>query len=115
MLSQRMIGSLGCLLGWVAPALGGGWTHLGDVTACDFSESTIAVTAGQARLRIDAVTDHVLRVRVAPDGDFGRDFSWAVPARTIAGQFTEESRDEKRDHLRDRQRCACAFSEIPAD
>jgi alpha-glucosidase len=94
MLSQRMIGSLGCLLGWVAPALGGGWTHLGDVTACDFSESTIAVTAGQARLRIDAVTDHVLRVRVAPDGDFGRDFSWAVPARTIAGQFTEESRDE---------------------
>jgi alpha-glucosidase len=35
---------------------------------------------GPIRVRVTALTDSILRVRVARDGNFGEDASWAVPA-----------------------------------
>ena len=38
----------------------------------------VELTAGRAKVRITAFNDAVVRVRVAPQGNFPKDFSWAV-------------------------------------
>ena len=40
----------------------------------------IAIGRGALRLRVAALTDSIIRVRVARDGKFAEDASWAVPA-----------------------------------
>ncbi len=41
--------------------------------------SGVEARSGAARLQVTALTDSIVRVRVAPDGDFAEDASWAVP------------------------------------
>ena len=40
----------------------------------------VEVSNGKARIRVTAITQSILRVRIAPDGSFPEDASWAVPA-----------------------------------
>jgi alpha-glucosidase len=40
----------------------------------------IEASSGGVAVRVEALDDHVLRVRVARDGRWGEDSSWAVPA-----------------------------------
>jgi alpha-glucosidase len=42
--------------------------------------SGIEAASGPARMRVTAVTDSIVRVRIAPAGTFAEDASWAVPA-----------------------------------
>lgn len=55
-----------------------GWRHLGDAGRVERKDDGVVVASGAARLRVSAYADGVFRVRLAPDGRFGADASWAV-------------------------------------
>ena len=57
-----------------------GWQHLGAVQRVEKVADGLELTAGHTRVRITAFSDSVIRVRVAPEGKFSKDFSWAVIA-----------------------------------
>jgi alpha-glucosidase len=42
------------------------------------------VQSGSLRMRVTAIADDILRVRIAPSGQFGEDSSWAVPGEMRA-------------------------------
>src|ERR1700694_2473519 len=55
-----------------------GWHHLGNVQHVEVLPEGVELTAGAAKVRITAFRDGIVRVRVAPQGKFPEDFSWAV-------------------------------------
>jgi alpha-glucosidase len=55
-----------------------GWQHIGNVQQVEKLKDGVELTAGSAKVRITAFRDGVIRVRVAPQGSFPKDFSWAV-------------------------------------
>lgn len=55
-----------------------GWQHLGAVKHVDKLRDGVELLAGQAKVRITAFNQNVIRVRVAPQGTFPADSSWAV-------------------------------------
>src|SRR5271154_1597404 len=57
-----------------------GWQHLGDVKKIEKLPEGVEVSAGSAKVRVTAFADGIFRVRVAIDGVFPKDFSWAVIA-----------------------------------
>lgn len=61
-----------------------GVRSLGDVTAFRQEGGGLLLECGDARVSITPVTAKIIRVRVAPDGAFGRDHSWAVVTRGAA-------------------------------
>ncbi len=71
------IGLLGSAL-WCGIAVGQGWQHLGKVQRVEKMKDGVELTAGAARVRITVFRDGLFRVRLAPDGNFPKDFSWAV-------------------------------------
>src|SRR3989441_1784816 len=71
------IGLLGSAL-WCGIAVGQGWQHLGKVQRVEKLKDGVELTAGTARVRITVFCNGIYRVRVAPDGNFHKDFSWAV-------------------------------------
>ena len=71
------IGLLGSAL-WCGIAVGQGWQHLGKVQRVEKIKDGVELTAGAARVRITVFRDGLFRVRLAPDGNFPKDFSWAV-------------------------------------
>ena len=72
--AAALLGAFSC-----AAARGQGWQHVGAVERVEkLNLDGVELTAGAAKVRITQVSNGVLRVRVAPDGKFGKDFSWAV-------------------------------------
>ncbi len=71
------IGLLGSAL-WCGIAVGQCWQHLGKVQRVEKMKDGVELTAGAARVRITVFRDGLFRVRLAPDGNFPKDFSWAV-------------------------------------
>ncbi len=55
-----------------------GWQHLGNVQRVEKLQDGVLLTAGPANVRITAFRDGVIRVRLAPEGSFAKDSSWAV-------------------------------------
>jgi alpha-glucosidase len=74
-------GLLVCALGSAA-TLAQGWEHIGRVERVekfqDGLQDGVELTAGAAKVRVTQVYGEVVRVRVAPNGHFSRDFSWAL-------------------------------------
>jgi alpha-glucosidase len=74
-------GLLVCALGSGA-ALAQGWQHIGKVERVekfqDGLQDGVELTAGAAKVRVTQVYNGVIRVRVAPNGHFSKDFSWAL-------------------------------------
>ena len=72
-----------------------GWHHLGNVQNVEKLKDGMELTAGSAKVRITSFRDGVVRVRVAPNGKFPEDFSWAIiqqpdpPAVLIENTATE--------------------------
>src|SRR5580704_19422772 len=62
----------------ISSAAASGWQHIGNVQRVEKLRDGVELTAGSARLRITAFRDGVIRVRLAPQGSFPKDFSWAV-------------------------------------
>jgi alpha-glucosidase len=69
---------------FLASALGSGfaaaqgWQHLGKVQRVEKLKDGVELTAGAAKVRITVFRDGVFRVRLAPNGTFPKDSSWAV-------------------------------------
>jgi alpha-glucosidase len=67
------------------PATAGALSWLGSVTGTRTLPNGIEVRAGEAALRVEALREDVLRVRIVPDGKWQEDASWAVvPGRVKA-------------------------------
>ena len=69
------------LLFWtlhISSAAAAGWQHIGNVQRVEKLKDGVELTVGAAKLRITAFSDGVIRVRLAPQGSFPKDFSWAV-------------------------------------
>ena len=71
------IGLLACALAG-GTVLAQGWQHVGKVQRVEKLRDGVDLTAGSAKVRITAFRDGVFRVRVAPNGTFPKDASWAV-------------------------------------
>ncbi len=70
------------------------WMPLGNVSQVSRIPGGVELKAGQSRIRVTAVRDSVIRVRVTPKGVFGTDASWAVnsqPALNASPKITETS------------------------
>src|SRR6266446_10167231 len=63
-----------------AGAVAQGWQHFGAVQRVENLKDGVELTAGRAKVRITAFNDTIVRVRVAPQGNFPKDSSWAVIA-----------------------------------
>lgn len=72
-----------------------GWQSLGRVTSVKHDDHAVVLECGRARLRISAEVDDIIRVRLAPNGDFGRDHSWAVVAKSQRGTSWRLREDEE--------------------
>jgi alpha-glucosidase len=72
-----IIAALGFASAQAAPPSQSG-TTLNAVTSSQPLRDGIEIKAGAASLRITALRDDILRVRIAPDGAFPEDSSWAV-------------------------------------
>lgn len=83
-LSRRtlLLGILAALLSHVAAAASG-WQNIGTVTRVEAMPNGVELEAGQARVRVVAVGESVIRVRLAPDGNFPADLSWAVVPNSV--------------------------------
>jgi alpha-glucosidase len=75
--SGTAIGVLFCAISSLSAAATG-WQHLGNVQRVEKLQDGVELTAGSAKVRITAFRDGVIRVRLAPQGSFPKDFSWAV-------------------------------------
>jgi alpha-glucosidase len=65
--------TLGCGI-----AVAQGWQHVGKVEHVERLKDGVELTAGAAKVRVTVFRDGVFRVRVAQDGHFPKDFSWAL-------------------------------------
>lgn len=59
-----------------------GWQYVGGVTSVSRVPQGVELQAGPARVRVVAVGESIFRVRLAPQGEFGNDVSWAVLPNT---------------------------------
>jgi len=76
--AQRIgIGLLASVLG-SGFAAAQGWQHLGNVQRVEKLKDGVELTAGAAKVRVTVFRDGVFRVRLAPNGTFPKDSSWAV-------------------------------------
>jgi alpha-glucosidase len=71
------MGLLACALGGSA-ALAQGWQHVGNVQQVEKLKDGVELTAGTAKVRVTAFRSGIFRVRLAPNGEFAKDYSWAV-------------------------------------
>jgi alpha-glucosidase len=80
---------------WCTCAFADGWQHLGAVQHFERLKDGVELSAGRAKVRITAFRDGVIRVRLASQGTFPKDSSWAVvespesPPMTIEDSKTE--------------------------
>jgi alpha-glucosidase len=63
---------------WCGAAAAQGWQHLGNVQRVEKLKDGVELSAGSTKVRVTAFRDGVFRVRVAPNGVFPKDFSWAL-------------------------------------
>jgi alpha-glucosidase len=77
-LVQRIgISVLACAL-WGEIAVAQGWHHIGNVQHVEKLKDGVELTAGAAKVRLAAFHKGIFRVRLAPNGNFAKDYSWAV-------------------------------------
>src|SRR6202142_3370966 len=71
--------ALCCLIFAAAPAgYAQGRQHIGNVDRVEKLADGVELSAGRARVRVTAFREGIFRVRVAPEGGFAKDFSWAI-------------------------------------
>jgi alpha-glucosidase len=82
--------ALGC-----GTAFAQGWQHIGKVQRVEKLKDGVEITAGAAKVRVTAFRDGIFRVRVAPDGNFPKDFSWALIESPEPPAFKVEENQEE--------------------
>ena len=79
---------------------GEGWQHIGAVKRVDKLPDGIELTASHAKVRVTFLGEGIVRVRVAFDGNFPKDTSWAVIQSPPAGAIHyRRLRDSGAAHL----------------
>ena len=79
----RLVRSIGLLLllcgatPW-GEASAQGWRHISKVQRVERLADGIELSAGASKVRITSFRSGVVRVRLAPEGKFGKDYSWAI-------------------------------------
>jgi alpha-glucosidase len=68
-----LVSALGC-----GSAVAQGWQHIGKVQRVEKLKDGVELSVGAAKVRITAFRNGVFRVRLAPNGTFPKDSSWAV-------------------------------------
>jgi alpha-glucosidase len=77
-LARRIgMGMLVCAMAGGA-TLAQGWQHIGKVQRVEKLKDGVELSAGAAKVRVTTFNDGIFRVRVAPNGTFPKDFSWAL-------------------------------------
>src|SRR5215471_2497793 len=61
-----------------AVTLGQGWQHVGKVQGVERRKDGVELTSGTAKVRLTVFRSGIFRVRLAPHGNFAKDFSWAL-------------------------------------
>src|SRR6202158_4930167 len=92
-MKRRMVFLLGILsaLAVLAPRSSADWHHLASVTHVEALPNGVELQAGNTAGRITAISNSVIRVRLAPQGNFPADFSFAVlPSTATAPRITLE-------------------------
>jgi alpha-glucosidase len=74
-----------------------GWQHVGAIERVETLNDGVELTAGSTKVRITVFNESVIRVRVAPQGSFPKDSSWAVIA---APQSTAPRVEDAKNELR---------------
>ena len=54
------------------------WTTLGDVQKFDLNDRTLHLNCGEAQVKLSILSPKLIRVRLAPQGEFLLRRSWAV-------------------------------------
>jgi alpha-glucosidase len=80
-----------------SPVQGAGWNHVGNVDQVRELKDGVELSAGQAKVRVTFFRGDIIRVRVAANGVFPKDISWAIiqPAEPPAIKVRDEE-DEVR-------------------
>ncbi|HEY4740112.1 MAG TPA: glycoside hydrolase family 31 protein [Candidatus Acidoferrales bacterium] len=85
---------------WIAisgAAFGQGWQHIGNAERVEKLPDGVELSSGHARVRVTVFRDGIVRVRLAPQGNFPKDFSWAVIESPEAPSLKiEESKQDVR-------------------
>jgi alpha-glucosidase len=55
-----------------------GWQHVGNLQRIEKLKDGVELIAGMAKVRITVFRPGIFRVRLAPNRNFGKDYSWAV-------------------------------------
>ena len=93
--STRFLLALALTAVFAQSASPSGWQHLGEVTSVEVLPNGVELKAGPASLRVLAVAESVVRVRLAPEGSFPPDSSWAiVPGSTATIPVTVRDSSE---------------------
>src|SRR5260370_3863706 len=61
-----------------ACAQAAGWEHLGNVHRVQELNEGVELSAGKAKVRVTFFRGDIVRVRVAPNGIFPKNYSWAI-------------------------------------
>ncbi len=86
------------LLAWglAGPAGAVGWRHLGEAGRVERQPDGVVVHSGASRLQVSAYAPGVFRVRLAPEGRFDNDASWAVVSPAAPPITVDDGRDAVR-------------------
>jgi alpha-glucosidase len=82
--------------GWAASVRAQGWQHVGTVQSVEKRNDGVVLAAGAAKVQITFFRPGIVRVRVAPTGEFPKDFSWAVMEEAKAPVVTIK---DSKDHV----------------
>ena len=72
-----------------------GWQQVGNVQTVEKRNDGVVLTAGAAKVQITFFRPGIVRVRVAPNGAFPKDFSWAVIQEAKAPAVTVKDGKEQ--------------------
>lgn len=72
-----LIVALECVLACRA-GMAQGWHHIGTLQHVERLKDGVELAAGNAKVRITVFRNGIFRVRLAPNGNFAKDYSWAI-------------------------------------
>lgn len=76
--ARRFLLVVAVLCAFSAGVVAQGWEHLGRVDGVEKRSDGVELTSGKAKVRIMFVREGIVRVRVATNGQFPADHSWAI-------------------------------------
>jgi alpha-glucosidase len=94
---RRIVLGMWCCASAGSAAIAQGWHHVGHLQKIARLSDGVELTAGTAKVRLTVFRGGIFRVRLAPNGSFAKDSSWAVSESPEPPELKiEESQNELR-------------------